>query len=87
MQLTDIGANLTHSAFHEDLDAVHVCPPRTLAAPRDQAVDSVGLALEGGLHGTVVAIANPARETRRRGHAFATVPKEHSLHAPVHDDP
>jgi TatD DNase family protein len=68
MQLVDIGANLTHSAFHEDLDAVvarareHGVQPMVTGTTVEESRAALVVAEKHGLHCTAGVHPHHARE-------------------------
>src|SRR5215211_2047507 len=57
-----------------------------LAGKVDHRVHRLGLALERSFDGAVGAVANPAGDAARLGHAPGRVAEEDALHAPPDDD-
>src|SRR4051812_1919429 len=80
-------ASLPHRVLFQHLDALDVSPAGTLAHPSHHAIDGVGLALEHGLDGAVIAVADRTGDADGAGHTFAAIAEEHALHATVHHDP
>ncbi|HEY6822055.1 MAG TPA: TatD family hydrolase [Burkholderiales bacterium] len=68
MRLVDIGANLTHSAFHEDLDAVvsrareHGVQPMVTGTTVEESRAALAVAEKYGLHCTAGVHPHHARE-------------------------
>src|SRR5918994_3486019 len=69
----------------EDLDSPDRGAPRALAAKADHRLDSIGSALESGLDGPVLAVADPAGNAPRLRHPSRRVTEEDTLDATVDD--
>src|SRR5439155_22824614 len=84
--LADAKAGFAGRLLGLDFDVVDLGTARPAAAPADQRVHALLVALEGRLDASVLGVADPARHPEGLGPLLRLCPEEDALHAAADPD-